>query len=216
VIFYHEDPFAGFPLTGFDAQFPAGVGGVVTLPDGRRVDLTIPGLGVGQNTGRCLAQSRDSSGALIARDCSPASPVTVTATAIFQGFGQLHIFDARDASNPLKLSTFATANSSDVHVALQNRFPNPVRTFTTTHFDVVGNTVYVGWEFDGLRIIDISRPSDPEQVGVWNGEGVPPGAPPVRAWQVLPHRDLVLLNSLGYGVYILKPAAASEARVPRP
>ena len=205
VILYDDGP--ALTIAGFDAQFTPSAGGIVLMPDGTSVTVAIPVLGVGQNTGRCLAQARDSSGGLIAVDCSAASPVTIRGTALFHGFGQLDIFDVRNPAHPIKISTFATPNSIDLNIALLNRFPNPRRFFTANHIEVTGALVFVSWEHDGLRVIDISRPRFPREVAVWNGEGRPPGAAPVHAWQVVRHGDLILLSSLFDGVHILRVEA---------
>lgn len=197
VIFFND-----LPSAGFDSQFPANVGGAVVL-NGVTVTVVIPGFGVGQNTGRCLAQLRDSSGNLIAVNCRPAGPVILKARAIFQGFGKLHLFGV-DKERPVRLSTFATRNSADVNVALANRPPNPLKFFTATQLEVRNETAFIGWDADGLRIVDVSRPKAPKEIGFWNGEDAPLDAPPVRAWQVAIRRNFVFLNSLDYGVYILK------------
>src|SRR6185436_4856890 len=103
------------------------------MPDGTTVTIAIPVMAVDPNTGRCLGQLRDGAGALIATSCFAASPVTVTATSIFQGFGRLQIFDIRDPANPVKLSTFGTPNSNDVNVALNGRLETPLRFFTANY-----------------------------------------------------------------------------------
>jgi hypothetical protein len=210
VILYDDGP--ALTIAGFDAQFPPGAGGIAILPDGTSVTIAIPVMGVGQNTGRCLAQARNPSGSLLAVNCSPASPVAVHATALFHGFGRLDIFDVRNPADPVKVSTFGTPNSLDLDFALMNRFPNPnpTRFLTANHIDVAGGLLFAAWELDGLRVIDISRPRFPQEVALWNGEGRPPGAPPVQVWQLVRHRDLILLGSLFEGaVHILRvePAA---------
>jgi hypothetical protein len=173
------------------------------MPDGTTLTIAIPVMGVDPNTGRCLGQLRDEAGALIATSCFAASPVTVTGTSVFQGFGRLQIFDIRDPANPVKLSTFGTPNSNDVNVALTERLATPLRFFTANYIDAKGKEVLAGWESDGLRIIDISRPQAPVEIAAWMGEGTAPGTPPVRGWQVVRHRNLILLNSLFAGVHIL-------------
>ena len=201
--------FGDAPSAPFDAQFPPPAGGIVAMPDGTNVTLSLPVIGVGQNTGRCLARVQDPSGTLIARDCFPASPVRVLGTAVFQGSGGLDIFDIRNLEDPVKLASFGTPNSVDIDVALANRFPNPRRFFSANYLEAAGGLVFASWENDGLRVIDISRPRFPREVAAWHGEGRPAGAPPLRAWQIVRHRDLILMKSLGDGVYILRvdPAA---------
>ena len=203
LILYDDRP--GLTIAGFDAQFPPTAGGVAVLPDGTSVTITIPVMGVGQNTGRCLAQARNADGSLIAVACSPASSVVIHGTALFHGFGQLNIFDVGDPGDPVRIGTFAAPNSMDLDVALANRFPNPARFFTANHIDVAGGLLFAAWENDGLRVIDISRPRLPREVAVWNGEGRGAGAVPFQAWQLVRHRDLILVGSLFEGaVHILR------------
>ena len=203
LILYDDRP--ELTIAGFDAQFPPAAGGVAVLPDGTSVTITIPVIGVGQNTGRCLAQARNAVGNLIAADCLPASTVAVRGTAMFHGFGQLNIFDIRDPAAPVRIGTFATPNSLDPAVALANRFPNPTRFFTANHIDAVGTLLFVAWENDGLRVIDLSSPRLPREVAAWNGQGRAPGAPPLHAWEVVRHRNLILVGSLSEGgVHILR------------
>jgi hypothetical protein len=210
LILYDDRP--GLTIAGFDAQFPPAAGGVAVLPEGTNVTTEIPVMGVGQNTGRCLAQARNPAGSLIAADCSPASPVALHGAALFHGFGQLDIFDVRNPADPIKISTFGTPNSTDLDVALMNRFPNPTRFLTANHIDVAGGLLLAAWENDGLRVIDISRPRFPKEVAVWNGEGRPAGAPRLHAWQVVTHGDLVLVSSLLEGaVHILRIERTARA-----
>ncbi len=190
--------FKGEPTAGFDSQFPPGVPG--------NSNLTIPAIGVGQNTGLCLAQLKDSNGNLLASDCSIASSglPTINATSVFKGFGRLQVFDISDPQNPVKLSTIGTPNSMDVDKTLENRFPNTRRFFTSTHLEVLGNTAYVGWESDGLRIIDFSQPTNPREIGAWAGEDAASTDTPLRGWQVALHKGFILQSYLGYGFYIFK------------
>jgi hypothetical protein len=158
-------------------------------------------VGVGNNTGQCLAQARDENGFLRATDCSDAAPVTVHGVAVFQGFGQMDIFSLQNPDAPVLLGTFGTPNSFDLNRALTN----PTRFLSANYLEVAGNLAFVSWELEGLRVVDFSNPLAPREVAMWSGEGRPPGAPPVHAWQVLRHRRSILLTSLSERkVYILK------------
>jgi hypothetical protein len=57
-----------------------------------------------------------------------------------------------------------------------------------------------------VRVIDISNPSSPQEVGSWTGAGAPADAPAVNIWSVVPHGDLLLASDRNYGLYILKHA----------
>ena len=204
-------------IAGTDRQFPPGAGGVVTMPDGTQVTIQVPAIGVGNNTGRCLAQTRDQSGAQLASRCVPASPVTVHGLAIFQGFGRVDFFNIENPAAPLRLSTFATPSSLDLDGALTNRFPNPPRSATANYLAIVGNLAFISWEQDGLRVVDFSDPADPREVAVWNGEGRPTGSSPIRAWQVVRHREFILLHSLSERkVYILRVVGSTHFGAPHP
>jgi hypothetical protein len=65
--------------------------------------------------------------------------------------------------------------------------------------------LFVAWENDGLRVIDLSRPRLPREVAVWKGEGRAAGAAPFHAWQLVRHRNLILVSSLSEAaVHILR------------
>ena len=153
-----------------------------TLPDGTSVPITIPGIYVQHSTGVSLMDDE---------------VVTASATTEFVGWGFLRFFDMRDPAHPVQIGTFATDNSLDPSVASEGSWSvhNP---------EVVGNTLYASWYSDGVRILDISQPARPREIGFWAGEGAPDHAPPVNIWGVLPHRDLILASDRNHGLYILE------------
>jgi hypothetical protein len=153
------------------------------MPDGSLVPITIPVISVEQSTG------------LLLRDGTP--PVTASAKAIFNGWGYLRIYDIKNPARPVQLSTFATANTNNEAVATTG-------TWSVHNPEVVGNTVYASWYSDGIRIIDISKPRSPREVGFWTGAGAPAGAPAVNIWSVVPHDGLLLASDRNYGLYVLK------------
>ncbi len=198
-LLYNPTPTGGFN----DHHGPSGTSGKF-VPSGQdAVPLTIPSMVVGRDTGLCLEQVPDGEGGLVAMDCTSASPVTLTATSIFSGYGGIDIFDIRNPAQPVKLSTFNTSNGMDVNVALTRRYPNTTAPPSANHMVVVGNTVYTGWWGDGLRAIDISDPSHPREIGAWTGEGASPGDSDLKAWEPVIHNGMVLLNSVKYGLHIL-------------
>jgi hypothetical protein len=132
---------------------------------------------------------------LLLRDGTP--PVTARAAFEFNGWGYLRFFDVKDPANPRQLSTFATENTNNEAVATQG-------TWSVHNPEVRGNTVYASWYSDGVRVIDISDPSSPREVGSWTGAGAPAGAPAVNIWSVVPHGDLLLASDRNYGLYVLK------------
>jgi len=145
--------------------------------------VTIPAVFVPRSTG------------LLLRDGAP--PVTARAAAVFNGWGYLRFFDISDPANPVQLSTFATPNTNNEAVALDG-------TWSVHNPEVVGNTVYASWYSDGVRVIDISQPTAPREIGFWTGAGAPAGAPSVNIWSVVPHGSLLLTSDRNYGLYVLK------------
>jgi hypothetical protein len=155
----------------------------VTLPDGTSIKINIPAISVQLSTG------------LLLRDGTP--PVRASASAVFDGWGYLKLFDIENPANPIQLGTFATENTDDENVATEGWWSvhNP---------EVRGDTLYASWYRDGVRVIDISDPSSPRELGSWTGEGASPDAPPVDIWSAVPHGDLLLVSDRNYGLYILK------------
>lgn len=124
-------------------------------------------------------------------------PVTARAAAEFNGWGYLRIYDIKDPANPKQLSTFATPNTNNAAVATTG-------TWSVHNPEVRGNTLYASWYSDGIRIIDISNPARPREIGFWAGAGAPADAPAVNVWSVVPHGDQLLVSDRNYGLYILK------------
>lgn len=170
------------------------------------IPITIPVMAVGWNTGSCLAQKTDDGGNLVATGCSKTTQVRISASSEFTGYGRIEVFDISKPSMPVKISTIGSEHSMDVAYELAHRYPpeNPSHDVTANHLEIVGNTLYASFWADGLRVIDISQPAAPREIGAWRGEGTDPSDAPLRAWQVIHHNSLVLLNSFSHGVYILR------------
>jgi hypothetical protein len=174
VIVYNSEP----------GLFAMGGSNPATLPDGTVVHFAVSAVMVEQSSGQLLLDS--------------APPVRARAASVFTGWGHVRIFDVSDPANPTKLSTFATENSRDETVATRG-------IWWSAHLpEVRGNTAYVSWLSDGVRILDISRPASPREVGFWTGAGAPVDAPPVFIWGAVPHHGLLLVSDINYGLYILK------------
>ncbi|MHB8766403.1 MAG: PA domain-containing protein [Deferrisomatales bacterium] len=174
IVYNHE--------AGGEALVTMGGSSSVTLPDGSVVEVTIPAFFVQRSTGLLLIGG------------SP--PVTVTALALFDGWGFLRIVDVSDPANAVRLGMFATENTTNEAVATQG-------TWSVHNPEVRGDTIYAAWYSDGVRVIDISEPSVPLEIGSWTGEGAPETAPPVDIWGVVPHRGLIMASDRGFGLYIL-------------
>ncbi len=170
------------------------------------VPITIPVVAAGWNTGSCLAQTKDGDGHLVAAGCSENAEVVISAESFFAGYGRIDVFDISNPAAPLKLSSIGTEHTMDIEYELANRYPAPTpsRDVTANHMEVAGNTLYASFWADGLRIFDIAQPSAPREIGSWTGQGAAPGDVDLRAWKVIRHNGLILLNSLYHGLYILE------------
>ena len=153
--------------------------------------ITIPALSIEQSTGSAIVAQLGSD-----------ETVTIDAGAEFVGWGFLRLFDVGDPANPVEIGTFATENALDPDVAADGIWSvhNP---------EVRGNTLYVSWYQDGVRVIDISQPSQPREIGYWIGAGAPEDAPPVDIWSVVPHGNLLLASDRNHGLYILRTTPPS-------
>ena len=154
-----------------------------TLPSGETVDITIPAIFVRRSTAFLLING--------------AAPVTARAVSEFNGWGYLRVFDISDPAQPIQVGSYATVNVSNENVASEGWW-------TVHNPEVRGNTVYASWYSDGVRVIDISQPSAPREIGFWTGLGAPSNAPPVNIWSVIPHGNLLLASDMNFGLYILK------------
>jgi hypothetical protein len=154
----------------------------VTLPDGTVVQIDIPAVFVQRSTG-------------LLRDGTP--PVTVTSGFGFNGWGFMRVLDLKNPANPTQIATFATPNTTNEAMALDG-------TCSVHNPEVRGSTVYASWYSDGVRVVDISNPCTPREIGFWRGAGAPADAPAVNIWSVVPHGDLLVASDRNFGLYILR------------
>jgi PA domain/LVIVD repeat len=152
--------------------------------------LTIPAVFVQRSTG------------LLLRD--GAQPVTARAAAVFNGWGYLRFFDISDPASPVQLSTFATPNTNNEDVALDGIWSVHNPEMLRDDDGDESNVLYASWYSDGVRVLDIRRPSSPREIASWTGQGAPAGAPPVNIWSVVPHRGVLLASDRDFGLYVLK------------
>jgi len=116
---------------------------------------------------------------------------------LFNGWSGLRVWNVKDPANPIQVSTFETPN-------VTNEAAATLGTWSVHNPEVRGNTIYASWYSDGVRVIDISQPSAPREIGFWVGAGAPDDAPAVNIWSVVPHGDLLLVSDRNFGLYILK------------
>jgi hypothetical protein len=184
IVYNNEAGGEGLVLMGIDSPVIDGPPGIVDTA------ITIPAVFVQRSTGLAL---RDG-----------AAPVTARAAAVFNGWGYLRFFDISDPANPVQLSTFATPNTNNEDVALDGTWSVHNPELLRDDDGDETNTLYVSWYNDGVRVLDIKRPSRPRELASWTGEGAPAGAPPVNIWSVVPHRGLLFASDRNFGLYVLK------------
>jgi PA domain/LVIVD repeat len=168
-----------------DALVLMGGSGAVPVPD-------LPGFFVGHSTGLKIMGAANQASLVLG-----STGAGVAATAEFNGWGFLRFYNISDPANPVEVSTYATPNTNNEDVALEG-------TWSVHNPEVEGNTVFASWYSDGLRVLDISKPSAPREIASWTGAGAPADAPPVNLWGVVVHKGLILVSDRNYGLYILK------------
>jgi hypothetical protein len=162
-----------------------GGSGAVPVPN-------LPGVFVGHSTGLKIMGAANQAALVVG-----STGADIAATAEFNGWGYLRIFDISDPANPVQVSSFATENTNNPDVALDGIWSvhNP---------EWHGKKAFVSWYSDGIRVLDLRDPTSPEEVAFWVGAGAPADAPPVMIWSVVPHNGLLLASDRNYGLYILK------------
>jgi hypothetical protein len=106
-----------------------------------------------------------------------------------QGFGYVRIYDIKDKSDPKLLSTFQTDNAENKTTG----YPG----FTVHDPKVQGNTLFLSHYFDGVRVVDITDPSTPEEIGAY----VPEKS---NIWGVFAHRNYILASDMETGLKVLQ------------
>jgi hypothetical protein len=177
-------------------------GGVTTVPAGNDDPAGIPTVAIGRADGERIKEAL--AGGTSVR-------VLLSGDPLLNSWGHLRIYDTSDMASPRQVGIFATEHSK--------MCPPPALGWYTVHNPfVVGNTAYLSWYGDGLRVIDISDPSSPRETAFFvpgdteaaHGQSIAPrhnepvegGAAAV--WGVYVHGDLILLSDIQQGLYILR------------
>ncbi|MHB8574438.1 MAG: PA domain-containing protein [Dehalococcoidia bacterium] len=116
--------------------------------------------------------------------------------------GGLRIWDISNLANPRQVGAYQTPDST--------AFPPPDTGFYTIHNpEVVGDLAYLSWYTDGLRVVDVSDPTNPRELAAY----VPPaGKNPLRSefpdqtldWGVSVQGGLVLLSDINTGLHVVR------------
>jgi hypothetical protein len=122
-------------------------------------------------------------------------------------WGFARIWGISNPTSPAHLSDFATPHS----------LTNNTSGFYSVHNPQIrGDTLFLSWYSDGLRIVDISKPASPREVasyrpkptldptGVFANFG-PGGAHPIPfVWGVYPLGGRIYLSDINFGLYIVQ------------
>jgi len=113
-------------------------------------------------------------------------------------WGFLRVFDSSDATDPFQIGAFATPGSlgSD---------PLPA---TMHNIIVRGSRAYLSWYFEGLRVVDISQPSDPREIAAFVAD--PTQTTPGLFWGIYAQGDLIFGSDILGGLFILRQEAAGH------
>jgi hypothetical protein len=166
----------------------------LTAPDER---IAIPGMGLPPE----LAER-------IRTALAAGEKVEIELTSGPAQWGQARIWDISDRTKPVQIATFGTATS--------RQFPPPGGgSFSVLYAFVRGDRLYLSFGTDGVRVVDISDPTQPKEIGHF----IPPyepGPPEVHhglpgvigpwalAWDVVEHNGMLLVNDLQTGLWIVK------------
>jgi hypothetical protein len=129
-------------------------------------------------------------------------------SAIEKGFGYMRVYDYSKPSAPKQIGEYRTPNSLGTN-------DQAAGDFVIHNNFLVGNTVYASWYSDGVRVIDVSDPRAPKELGYF----VPPaGQNPVKpsqrgtltntpqVWGVVVDEatGLIYASDMNTGLWILK------------
>lgn len=117
-------------------------------------------------------------------------------------WGFLRIFDTSDLAAPRQLATLRTPKSRACFSG------DPLEEWYTVHNPfVVGDTAYLAWYSDGVRVVDIARPTNPREIGAY----VPPDeAGPGNeilnplVWGIFVKGDLIYLSDSHLGLHVVR------------
>ncbi|MEE9164014.1 MAG: hypothetical protein V3U17_04405 [Thermoplasmata archaeon] len=120
-------------------------------------------------------------------------------------YGFLRIFDTSDPSNPVQIGAFATENSL---IATPD-------SATIHNIYVVGDVAFLSWYVEGIRVVDFSDPTQPQEIAGFLGSGPFWGVYVLGGPDQLDSEELLVLGSdMTFGFHALgydrSPPASSR------
>ncbi|MDJ0954618.1 MAG: peptidoglycan DD-metalloendopeptidase family protein [Acidimicrobiia bacterium] len=127
-------------------------------------------------------------------------------------WGAQIVYDISDVDDPAVLSAFATENQD-----LSTGKPPRPGYFSAHEIDLVNHIEYLTWYSDGLRVVDLSDPAQPEEVAYF----IPPPTPDPQnhflgqgrgsafamVWSVEIADGFIYVSDMNSGLWILRLAA---------
>lgn len=167
------------------------VPGGLIAPGGDGTGITIPSAMISLDDGNRLK-------AALAGGQSVRATLSADPNATW---GFLRIFDISDPTRPQQISSFATENT--------RRCPAPDSGWYTIHNPfVIGDTAYIAWYSDGVRVLDIADPTNPREIGFFvppdRTDGRGPRGGKSLVWGVYVQNDLIFISDINTGLYILR------------
>ncbi|MCC6176873.1 MAG: hypothetical protein IT305_16310 [Chloroflexi bacterium] len=122
-------------------------------------------------------------------------------------WGGLQLWDTANPGRPILLATFKT---DDAQVSPTAASGSGV--YAAHQVAALGDRLYAAWYADGLRVLDISDPTQPREVGAFVPSGVLDASTgeiqPPAVWGVYPRGDIVLISDQRSGLYLLRDRPA--------
>jgi hypothetical protein len=139
--------------------------------------------------------------------------ITVASTEIYaplaggSAWGNAQLFDTSDLRHPVQVGTFATAHSKSPELpggCDGTTFGATTYCGYSAHQQLISSrTAYFAWYNDGLRVVDISRPSAPREVAHYAAPGVD------YIW-IAKAGDLIFAADVNRGLDVLSVPAGEE------
>ena len=108
--------------------------------------------------------------------------------------GFMRIIDITDLSTPIEVGIYQSTN----------RVVSNGNVLSIHNVQVKGNLIYVGNYQDGFRVVDVSNPTQPAEVGAYLLSETYLNRLYNGAWSAIPHNGLVYLSDLEHGLFILQ------------
>ncbi|MFT5366790.1 MAG: choice-of-anchor B domain-containing protein [Candidatus Latescibacterota bacterium] len=108
--------------------------------------------------------------------------------------GIMRIIDINSLNTPKQIGTYQSSN----------RIVSRGNPLSIHNIQVKGNLIYVGNYQDGFRVVDVSNPTQPTEVGAYLLSGTYLDRLYNGAWSAFPSNGLVYLSDLEHGLFILQ------------